>query len=106
MKKIFLLKNLLKILIQPPIVRRKLPLTNLAAHPVLINFWILNNHEFEIFEKTGQFPVAFGDENYPSENSPFQEYIHAFGLLKEKFEILKYFNENNMSREIINSPKF
>ena len=84
-----------------------MPLTNLAAHPVLINFWILTNHEFEIFEETGQFPVAFGDENYPSENSPFQEYIHAFGLPpKEKFEILKYFNENNMSREIINSPKF
>ena len=103
----FFPQKFIKIFIKPPLVRRKLPLTNLAAHPVLINFWILTNHEFEIFEETGEFPVAFGDENYPSENSPFQEYIHAFGLPpKEKFEILKYFNENNMSCEIINSPKF
>lgn len=64
-------------------VRRKLPLTNLASHSVVINFWTMNNFEFGIFRETGHVPIAFGDEEFPSENSVFQD---QWSILKKKIK--------------------
>ena len=67
-------------------VQRKMPLTNLAAHPVSINFYIVTNHDFYIFQKSGHLPYPLDEEDQPVENSPFQHYIHAIGSYSIKDE--------------------
>jgi len=75
-------------------VRRKVPLTNQAAHPVSINFYIMTKHDYYIFCESGQLPYPLDDEDYPIENSPFDQFIHAIGHHKGifyKIEQIRHF---------------
>ena len=59
-------------------------MTNLAAHSLNINFFILCEHDYFIFKESGHLPAPLDDEEFPVENSPFNEYIHALGSYNPK----------------------
>jgi len=70
-------------------VSKKVPITNLAPHPVQINFFVLDAFEKALLDEYGELPLPLGDEVEPSENSPFNcgEFVQAvaFGARRVPF---------------------
>ena len=67
-------------------VQKRVPITNLAPHPVSIQFFLLDSFEESMFAEYGELPLALDDETEPSENSVYNcgELIQAVSFQQRR----------------------
>ena len=67
-------------------VVKKVPISNLAPHPLQINLYLLDTFEKSLLAEYGELPLPLDDELEPTENSPFNcgEFVQAIAFNNRK----------------------
>ena len=77
-------------------VVKKVPISNLAPHPLQINLYLLDAFEKELLAEYGELPLPLDDELEPTENSPFNcgEFVQAIAFNNRKMPFKEGFSDD------------